>query len=71
MQADRIDSTYDEYAQFVPCILACLSDKAATLLTSRVEASKALVRRIPLHRLPGSFTASAALTPPRAARRRD
>lgn len=50
-QADRIGCTYDEHARILAALMARKSDKASMLLTSHIEASKAVVRQITLHRL--------------------
>jgi len=50
-QAHRIDKTYDEHAQILRAILRRRADEANRLLRSHIEASKAEVRKITLHRL--------------------
>jgi DNA-binding GntR family transcriptional regulator len=50
-QAHRIDKTYDEHAQILRAILRRRADEAKRLLRSHIEASKAEVRKITLHRL--------------------
>lgn len=50
-QADRIGHTYDEHARILQAVTERKVDKAAMLLTSHIEASKAVVRQITLHRL--------------------
>jgi DNA-binding GntR family transcriptional regulator len=51
---DRIDLTYDEHAQILRAVIRRRADEANRLLRSHIEASKAEVRKITLHRL---FTA--------------
>ena len=55
-KADRIDFTYDEHGRILRTILERKVDKAAMLLTSHIEASKAVVRQITLHRLHSART---------------
>ena len=50
-QADRIGHTYDEHARILLALMDRNADHAAMLLTSHIEASKAVVRQITLHRL--------------------
>lgn len=50
-QAHRIDKTYDEHAQILRAVIRRRAEEAARLLRSHVEASKAEVRKITLHRL--------------------
>ncbi len=50
-QAHRIDKTYDEHAQILRAILRRRADEANRLLRSHIEASKAEVRKITVHRL--------------------
>ncbi len=50
-QAHRIDKTYDEHAQILRAVIRRRGEEAARLLRSHVEASKAEVRKITLHRL--------------------
>jgi DNA-binding GntR family transcriptional regulator len=50
-QAHRIDRTYEEHAQIVRAVIRRRGEEAARLLRSHVEASKAEVRKITLHRL--------------------
>ncbi len=50
-QAERIDSTYDEHAQILRALLDRHADQAGLLLRTHIEASKAVVRDITLHRL--------------------
>lgn len=47
----RIDYTYDEHAHILRAVLARRADQAVMLLRSHIEASKAEVRKITLHRL--------------------
>ncbi len=53
-QPYRIDKTYDEHAQILRAIIRRRADEANRLLRSHIDASKAEVRKITLHRL---FTA--------------
>lgn len=55
-QQHRIDKTYDEHAQILRAVIRRRADEANRLLRSHIEASKAEVRKITLHRL---FTARA------------
>jgi DNA-binding GntR family transcriptional regulator len=50
-QAHRIEQTYDEHAQILRAILRRRADQAAMLIRSHIEASKAEVRKITVHRL--------------------
>jgi len=50
-QAHRIDRTYDEHAQILRALIRRRADEANRLLRSHIEASKAEVRKITLHRL--------------------
>lgn len=59
-QADRILYTYDEHARIVQAVIDRAADKAIMLLTSHIEASKAVVRQITLHRLHSARTDLAA-----------
>ncbi|MFO1415633.1 MAG: GntR family transcriptional regulator [Burkholderiales bacterium] len=56
-QAYRIGKTYDEHAQILRAILRRRADEAKRLLRSHIEASKAEVRKITLHRLYTARTA--------------
>jgi DNA-binding GntR family transcriptional regulator len=47
----RIDETYSEHAQILKAVMARRSDQAVMLLRTHIEASKAEVRKITLHRL--------------------
>jgi DNA-binding GntR family transcriptional regulator len=47
----RIDETYNEHAQILNAVLARRTDQAVMLLRTHIEASKAEVRKITLHRL--------------------
>jgi DNA-binding GntR family transcriptional regulator len=55
-QPDRIDSTYEEHAQILRAVLRRRLDQSRLLLKSHIEASKAVVRRITLHRLHSART---------------
>jgi DNA-binding GntR family transcriptional regulator len=48
---ERIDSTYEEHAEILRNVLRRKFDQARLLLCAHVEASKAVVRQITLHRL--------------------
>jgi len=50
-QAYRIDKTYEEHAQILRAIIRRRTDEAVRLLRTHIEASKAEVRKITLHRL--------------------
>ncbi len=50
-QAHRIQKTYDEHSLILQAILRHRADQAISLLREHIEASKAEVRKITLHRL--------------------
>jgi DNA-binding GntR family transcriptional regulator len=50
-QAHRIEKTYEEHAQILQAVLHRRTDQALRLLRAHIEASKAEVRKITLHRL--------------------
>lgn len=50
-QPHRIENTYDEHAQILQAIMHHRADQAIMLLRAHIEASKAEVRKITLHRL--------------------
>jgi DNA-binding GntR family transcriptional regulator len=50
-QPPRIAATYDEHAKILRAILARRADPAKLLLRSHIEASKAEVRKITIHKL--------------------
>jgi DNA-binding GntR family transcriptional regulator len=50
-QNHRIDRTYEEHAQILRAVIRRRADEAARLLRTHIEASKAEVRKITLHRL--------------------
>lgn len=50
-QSSRIDATYEEHGQILRAILARRSDRACTLIKAHIEASKAEVRKITLHKI--------------------
>jgi DNA-binding GntR family transcriptional regulator len=50
-QAYRIDKTYEEHAQILRAVIRRRTDEAVRLLRTHIEASKAEVRKITLHRL--------------------
>jgi DNA-binding GntR family transcriptional regulator len=56
-QQERIDSTYDEHASILRSIMQHKVDQARLLLRTHIEASKAVVRQITLHRLHSARTA--------------
>ena len=49
--AERVACTYDEHAAILRAVLCGRADQAAMLLRAHIEASKAQVRKITLHRL--------------------
>jgi DNA-binding GntR family transcriptional regulator len=59
-QSERIDATYDEHAQILRKIARRRADEVALLLRAHIEASKAMVRQITLHRLHSARAAAAA-----------
>jgi DNA-binding GntR family transcriptional regulator len=50
-QAPRIAATYDEHAKVLKAVLARRADPAKLLLRTHIEASKAEVRKITIHKL--------------------
>ena len=56
-QQERIASTYDEHAAILGHVMRRELDRACTLLRAHIEASKAVVRQITLHRLHTARTA--------------
>ena len=50
-QGHRIDRTYEEHGQILGAVIRRRADEANRLLRSHIEASKAEVRKITLHRL--------------------
>jgi DNA-binding GntR family transcriptional regulator len=48
---DRIEETYSEHAQILRAVIARRADQATRLLRAHIEASKAEVRKITLHRV--------------------
>jgi DNA-binding GntR family transcriptional regulator len=56
-QQERIDSTYDEHAEILRTIIQRKLDGARLLLRAHIQASKAVVRQITLHRLHSARTA--------------
>lgn len=50
-QAPRITATYDEHAKVLRAVLARRADPAKLLLRTHIEASKAEVRKITIHKL--------------------
>jgi DNA-binding GntR family transcriptional regulator len=65
-QRERIDSTYEEHAEILRSIIQRKLDAARLLLRAHIQASKAVVRQITLHRLHSARTA----LPQAAAQRR-
>ena len=59
-QQERIDSTYDEHAAILRSVAQRKVDQSGLLLRAHIEASKAVVRQITLHRLHSARTALAA-----------
>jgi DNA-binding GntR family transcriptional regulator len=55
-QPDRIDSTYEEHAQILRAVMRRRLEQSRLLLKTHIEASKAVVRRITLHRLHSART---------------
>ncbi|HYH43675.1 MAG TPA: GntR family transcriptional regulator [Burkholderiales bacterium] len=64
-QQERIDSTYDEHAAILRSVAQRTPDETGVLLRTHIEASKAVVRQITLHRLHSARTALAAQDPER------
>ena len=62
-QRERIDATYDEHAAILQSVIERRLDQAQQLLRAHIEASKAVVRQITLHRL----HSARATQPPSAA----
>jgi DNA-binding GntR family transcriptional regulator len=56
-QQERIDSTYEEHAEILRTIIQRKLDGARLLLRAHIQASKAVVRQITLHRLHSARTA--------------
>lgn len=50
-QPSRIENTYDEHAQILRAVMGRRADQAVLLLRTHIEASKAEVRKITVHRL--------------------
>jgi DNA-binding GntR family transcriptional regulator len=59
-QKHRIDRTYDEHAQILRAVIRRRADQAMLLLRTHIEASKAEVRKITLHKL---YTSRQAVPP--------
>lgn len=59
-QPRRLDITYEEHAQILRALLGKRVDRASTLLKAHIEASKAEVRKITIHRLHTARTRSRA-----------
>ena len=60
-QPERIASTYEEHAQILRNVMRRRLDQSHLLLRSHIEASKAVVRQITLHRLHSARPAQPAL----------
>jgi DNA-binding GntR family transcriptional regulator len=60
-QPPRISATYDEHAKVLRAVLARRADPAKLLLRTHIEASKAEVRKITIHKLHSAKPASSAL----------
>lgn len=60
-QPPRVSATYDEHAKILRAILARRADPAKLLLRTHIEASKAEVRKITLHKLHSARPPSADL----------
>ena len=60
-QKPRISATYDEHAKVLRAILARRAEPAKLLLRSHIEASKAEVRKITIHKLHSARPAAGAL----------
>jgi DNA-binding GntR family transcriptional regulator len=55
-QAERIDATYEEHAEILRNVARRRVDQTQLLLRTHIEASKAVVRQITLHRLHSART---------------
>lgn len=60
-QPPRISATYDEHAKILRAILARRADPAKLMLRTHIEASKAEVRKITIHKLHSARPASTDL----------
>ncbi len=60
-QAPRISATYDEHAKILRAILARRADAAKLMLRTHIEASKAEVRKITIHKLHSARSAASGL----------
>jgi DNA-binding GntR family transcriptional regulator len=60
-QAPRIAATYDEHAKVLKAVLARRADPAKLLLRTHIEASKAEVRKITIHKLHSARPAEGSL----------
>ena len=67
-QPHRIDRTYDEHAQILRAVIRRRADEANRLLRSHIEASKAEVRKITLHRLYAARATGGSVAPASAHR---
>jgi DNA-binding GntR family transcriptional regulator len=65
-QSERIDATYEEHAEVLRSVIHRELEQTQLLLRAHIEASKAVVRQITLHRLHSARTA----LPPRASERK-
>ena len=60
-QPPRITATYEEHAKILKAILARRADAAKLLLRTHIEASKAEVRKITIHKLHSARPAAARM----------
>jgi DNA-binding GntR family transcriptional regulator len=60
-QPPRISATYDEHAKILRAILARRADPAKLMLRTHIEASKAEVRKITIHKLHSARPAAGLL----------
>src|SRR6185295_20231570 len=60
-QPPRIAATYEEHAKILRAILGRRADSAKLLLRSHIEASKAEVRKITIHKLHSARPAAAQM----------
>lgn len=60
-QTARVQATYDEHAKILKAILARRADAAKLMLRTHIEASKAEVRKITIHKLHSARPAAAVL----------
>jgi DNA-binding GntR family transcriptional regulator len=60
-QAPRVAATYDEHAKILRAIVARRADAAKLMLRTHIEASKAEVRKITIHKLHSARPAAAQM----------